>query len=488
MEATESSPLSAAAHARRAAVARGRALFNRADFWASHEAWEAAWLAADGAERDGLQGLIQAAAAMHKFIVQDNAPGAVRLIDRALVGLERVGARGFGLDIASLSGELRQWRVRLVDGPPRGASIIGLPHLALAPAEVGARPLRVEAVDVRLIEDHGRRAVLATVRADGIEGWGESMLPWNEHGTWDAICFGLGPALLAEPVVSPAELSIVWRDVVAEPRAAAALEMAVWDLAARRDRVPLHVALGATARPVDVAMRVHGVTAAALAEGIGAARAAGFAGVHLPARPNADRRLLPGLARELAGLWFAFDLDGAYRLADREVLAVLDGLGPAFLHRALPDRAIADRVRLARWLSRPLSAAGVSNAHELHNDHALGAAAVVLVDPTTVPLSEAVLVLEAAVALGVQAWVGAPSLTPIAAAAALSLAVLPGATLPCAPGDGFGRWGHIVGLDGHVVGLDAGGRWQPSTRPGIGIDPPLDWLAAHEVRHERLHV
>lgn len=472
---------SAALFARRAAVARGRASFNRADFWASHEAWEAAWRAASGAEREGLQGLIQAAAAMHKYIVQDNASGAVRLIDRALAGLDAVGARGFGLDVASLAGELRRWRSRLVDGPPGGASIVGLPHLALAPPEPGDHGLRVEAVEVRLIEVAGRQSVVASVAADGIVGWGECAIPWRDYGAWDALCLGLAPALLAEPTVSPAELSVVWQDVASEPRAGAALEMAVWDLAARRDGVPLHVALGAPARPVAVAGRAHGVTAAALADGIAAARAAGFAGVHVPARPNADRRLLPGLAHALEGMWFAFDLDGAYRLADREVLAVLDALGPAFLHRPLPDWAAADRVRLSRWLERPLSLGGVHCAHALHDARALGAVDVVHVDPSLVPLGDAALILDAAEALGVEAWVGAPSLTPIAAAAALSLAVLPGSTLPCAPGDGLGRWGA-------APILDAAGRWQPGTRPGIGLDPPLDWLSAHEVRHERLHV
>jgi len=66
-----------------AGLARGRALFNRADFWGSHEALEAAWHVAADAERAFLQGLIQAAASFHKYVVQDNAVGAERLCHRA---------------------------------------------------------------------------------------------------------------------------------------------------------------------------------------------------------------------------------------------------------------------------------------------------------------------------------------------------------------------------------------------------------------------
>lgn len=480
MTARDAAAASPPRHAQAAAIARGRALFNRADFWASHEAWEAAWRTAAEPERSGLQGLIQAAAALHKFVVQNNPSGAVRLIDRALEGMSAVGPTGLGLDLAALSSELREWRRRLSDGPPSDASIIGLPHLeraAVPPGGLQPAPLSVEAIDVRIVEDGRRRALLVAVAADGHVGWGESVVPWSEHGVFDAMCSSLAPALLTESVGSPAELSVVWRGVAAEGRAAAALEMAVWDLFARRLGVPLHVALGAAARPVAVAQRIHGVTAAALADGIGRARAAGFTAVHLPARPNADQRLLPALVPELHDLTFAFDLDGAYRLADVHALAALDRLAPSFLHRPFPDWAVADIVRLRRWLGSPISIGNVVGAEALANAFELGAAAIAHVDPTAIGLSEAGLVLETARGHGVDAWVGTPSVTPVAARAALALAMAPGATLPCAPGDGFGRWGaeHIVD-----------GRWSAPDGAGMAVDPPPEWLAVHEVRHERL--
>lgn len=46
---------------------RGIHLFNEARFFECHEAWETAWLKAEGVEREFLHAIIQAAAALHHF-------------------------------------------------------------------------------------------------------------------------------------------------------------------------------------------------------------------------------------------------------------------------------------------------------------------------------------------------------------------------------------------------------------------------------------
>jgi hypothetical protein len=68
----------------RAAWLAGARLFDAGDFFAAHEAWEARWRAAAGAERLRLQGLILAAAALMK---RD------RGVTRGAAGLWRRGRR-----------------------------------------------------------------------------------------------------------------------------------------------------------------------------------------------------------------------------------------------------------------------------------------------------------------------------------------------------------------------------------------------------------
>lgn len=57
----------------RAAIQAGMDLYNAGQYWESHEALEEVWLEARPDDRLFLQGLIQASAAFHKYLVQENA-------------------------------------------------------------------------------------------------------------------------------------------------------------------------------------------------------------------------------------------------------------------------------------------------------------------------------------------------------------------------------------------------------------------------------
>jgi hypothetical protein len=59
-------------------IPEGVRLFNAAQFWEAHEAWEARWLDADGDEKLFLQGLIQLAAAYH-HVQRGTLRGGLRL-------------------------------------------------------------------------------------------------------------------------------------------------------------------------------------------------------------------------------------------------------------------------------------------------------------------------------------------------------------------------------------------------------------------------
>ena len=61
----------------------GIVLFNRRDFFEAHEVWESLWLSADvGENRRFIQGLIQAAVAMH-HLETNNPRGAQKLFGTA---------------------------------------------------------------------------------------------------------------------------------------------------------------------------------------------------------------------------------------------------------------------------------------------------------------------------------------------------------------------------------------------------------------------
>src|SRR5882757_10212935 len=96
-----------------------------------------------------------------------------------------------------------------------------------------------------------KTAVLTTVRADGMEGYGEGAMEplplYREEtitGALHLLREAFGPSLLANDVDHPEHLVDGWRRWRGNPMAKTSLELAVWDLYARQQDVPLRTLLG----------------------------------------------------------------------------------------------------------------------------------------------------------------------------------------------------------------------------------------------------
>lgn len=100
---------------------RGVDLFNEHRFWEAHEAWEAIWLQASGAEKTYLQGLIQLAAAYH-HVMRGTLRGAPRLFAAALAKLDAFPARHLGIDRSAVVESARRHHQRILAGEPVGES------------------------------------------------------------------------------------------------------------------------------------------------------------------------------------------------------------------------------------------------------------------------------------------------------------------------------------------------------------------------------
>ena len=98
--------------------ARGVALFNAAQYFESHEAFEDLWRAAQGADRPLYQGLVQACAGLLKLQRGQPAP-ALSLLARSLDNLSRAAGHGWeALDLPGLIAQLTSIRVALEAGAP----------------------------------------------------------------------------------------------------------------------------------------------------------------------------------------------------------------------------------------------------------------------------------------------------------------------------------------------------------------------------------
>src|SRR5664279_3133415 len=100
---------------------------------------------------------------------------------------------------------------------------------------------------------YDRRVLLATIHADGLDGWGECVAgeePYYSEeyvdGAWDVIVRYLGPSLLGKTLQSGREVPALLARVREHRMAKGALENAVWDAEAQEKAVPLWKLLGGT--------------------------------------------------------------------------------------------------------------------------------------------------------------------------------------------------------------------------------------------------
>lgn len=434
---------------------------------------------AEPPQADLIRALIQAAAAMHKVVVQDNRRGALILLDRALDRLAAVRDGELGVAWEPFAAELAGWRSRLVRGEvaPQG-SIVGLPHLEWS-ADGTADRLDVDVVRLYEVDHAGTRAILVSVGVAGIEGWGECRLSWGRFGQWDSLVSLLAPALLADAVAAPTELGVRWSEMGGDPCAAAALEGAVWDVWARREGLPLTVALGLTPRAVPLAGCVPAGDAQRVGELLAERLCLGYRHIILPARPNADRRVLPALVSDCP-VACSIDLGEAYRAADYEALRSLDASGATWLSRPVPRADLGEAVRLARRLETPVSLGGWVRPVSLQGALELGACDVAHVDPGRSGLGAGLDMIEMAASRHVAVWVASPAVTAIGAQSALALAAHPSVRLAA------DLW-HGDQLPAQpMVAPDADGCAPPSPGPGLGIVPDPGWLAAAATRRSEL--
>jgi len=94
---------------------RGIRLFNEREFYDAHEVWEDVWRESSGLEKKFLQGLIQAAVALHHHST-GNVVGACSLMERARRNLAACPGEFGGIRVLELVETLGKWRAALVAG------------------------------------------------------------------------------------------------------------------------------------------------------------------------------------------------------------------------------------------------------------------------------------------------------------------------------------------------------------------------------------
>jgi O-succinylbenzoate synthase len=339
-----------------------------------------------------------------------------------------------------------------------------------------------------------RPVVLAAVRSDGLTGYGECVAfagPWYSYETadtaWQIMREFLAPRLLEAELARPEDVWDIFAPVRGHNMAKAGIEMAMWDLFARAEGVPLAQYLGGeTDRvPVGVSLGIES-TAEALVETVRRFKSEGYRRFKLKIGPGADVAFATAARDAFPDDLVQVDANSAYTLADIDVLKSMDHLNLLLIEQPLGPDDIIDHAALQRELQTPVCLdESIHSPDDARHALDLGSCRIINIKAGRVGghrPSKAI--HDLALERGAPLWSGGMFETNVGRAHNVAMASLPGFTLP---GDisASDRYYHSDIAGPNFVLNDDSTLTVPAG-PGIGVEVDHSALEAVTEAREQL--
>ena len=352
-------------------------------------------------------------------------------------------------------------------------------------------------------------SVFVRLTSGDLVGWGEVM-PGNEPvltAAWSNSVFlclkdSLIPRVgLAKDVASSTRLEEIVSQVRGNRHAKGVLDMAWWDMYARKLRKPLHQALGGTRRRLPLGLTFDRMDSHEdfFAE-LKRAEAEGFRRVTLKIRPGWDINMLSAVRSEFPRLMIQCDVEGALSMAGHsDTIYRFDDFFPLMLEQPLSSKEHVGHAMLQDALRVPICLdESVTTLHEAEIVIDLHSASIICLNAGRIGgLTTAKAVHDLCVASDVHCYSGMTLLSSVgyrhvAAVASLSNCVYPvdymrseeilqadpGVPLPTSM------------VDLKETPLDCEIRGYTDTRvadlweePGIGFDPNMEIIEKYAINH-----
>lgn len=339
-----------------------------------------------------------------------------------------------------------------------------------------------------------RRILLIRVEdRDGFEGWGECVTgespnygPETIDTAWLIIPAEVGPRLLGRPFTHPGEVSAALaKDFRGHNMAKGAVEMACWELWARRQGQSLSRVLGGVRSRIQVGISV-GIQASPedLVQRVRRAVLEGYRKIKAKIKPGLDVAYIQAVRDALGDqVPLMADANNAYTLADLDVLKRLDGFGLVMIEQPLAWDDLLRHAELQRQLVTPIcldeSIVSLDRAQDMVQ---LKAGRIVNIKPGRVAGHTASLAIhDFCQANGIPVWCGGMLESGIGRAHNVALASLPDFALPGDISPSSRYWAKDIVSPEWT--MDAQGCIDvPVDRPGMGVEVDRDAVEDLTVR------
>ena len=343
---------------------------------------------------------------------------------------------------------------------------------------------------------YARDMVLVEVVSEGVSGWGEVTAGenpfYNEEWTasiWPLLRDYCAPRVLGKELASAEDVYPLLSHIRGHFMARGGIEVAVWDLQARRNQQPLWKEIGGGARteiPCGVSIGIQD-TVAGLLKKIETELADGYQRIKMKIKPGRDVEDLRAVRKEFPGIKLMADANSAYTLADTEHLRKLDEFYLMMVEQPLAHDDIIDHATLQRKMQTPLCLDEcIRSAHHAQQAIELGACKIINIKLGRVGgFAEAKRVHDVCQKAIVPVWCGGMLEAGIGRAHNVALASLPNFTLPGDVSASKRYWKQDV----IVPAVETTPRGTIELRDGVGFGYEIDqeFLKSITVRMEILN-
>ena len=206
------------------------------------------------------------------------------------------------------------------------------------------QPLRTSFKTV-LQQVNEREVIVVSVTGDtGHIGYGECVAfetPWYTEETITSCRFVmeqvLVPLLAHRSIEDPRDVWKLFTTVKGNRMAKAAIEMAVWDLFAKQQGVPLWKFVGGSQQPIRAGVVVAS-SASEIARQVEKAVKDGYQRVKIKIQPGTEPSLMKSIVESYPSLQFFADANGSFETPDFERLKAFDEVGFTLIEQPFGER------------------------------------------------------------------------------------------------------------------------------------------------------
>ena len=339
--------------------------------------------------------------------------------------------------------------------------------------------------------DAAVETVLVRMVSDGVEGWGESCplgtptySPEYAAGVFHVVRDFMAPRVLGRAIASGQELQDRLSCFKGNRFAKAALDVAWWDVRARKASQPLWRLIGGTSQTIEVGMAFGvGENLEALIDGVGDAVKSGFKRVKLKYCPGWDLPIVEAVRKAFPDLVLHIDCNCGYTPADLPMFKQLDQFGLAMIEQPLGYGDLVDHAELQRRISTPicLDESIASPDHARQAIH-LGACRWINIKPGRVGgLTEALKIHDLCRQADLPCWMGSMLDSGVGTSVLVALGTLPNMKYPgdILPGDRL----YKEDLASPSICLSGPAQITAPSSPGIACAPDPQRLKSMTAEH-----